>query len=54
MLKFVQHSLLQHAVDLLCHILRRIEKQFNSILSERKLRKVSDQYASLNVVLLTL
>ncbi|XP_015770141.1 PREDICTED: nephrocystin-3-like [Acropora digitifera] len=40
--------------DLLCHILRRIEKQFDNLFSERTLRKVSYEINRLEVVLVCL
>ena len=39
----IKFHLFQNLFDLLCHILRRIEKQFDNLFSERTLRKVSDE-----------
>ena len=42
--------LFQNLFDLLCHILGRIEKQFENLFLERTLRKVSDEMNRLEVV----
>ena len=48
----IKFHLFQNLFDLLCHILRRIEKQFDDLFSERTLRKVSDEINRLEVVCL--
>ena len=50
----IKFHLFQNLFDLLCHILRRIEKQFDDLFSERTLRKVSDEINRLEVVFVCL
>jgi len=50
----IKFHLFQNLFDLLCHILRRIEKQFDNLFSERTLRKVSYEINRLEVVLVCL